>query len=118
MDLGAFLRPGGVISAIMAPVEPADFSGPVNAEPLPVILAERRGRPLWLAGEFPPAAGQVTVTLALPGYSLAADGSLEAAGTGSEATLILLGRIRNCRFFPLLGRYVLRLELLGRIYPG
>lgn len=117
MDLGAFLRPGDVFSAYLAPAEkpPNRADGP---KPTPVKgrLFERRGRPLWVSPVQIPVGSELVVTVELPGYDLADDGALNPAGPETRATVILLGRVRGCRLFPARRQYVLRLLLLGRIW--
>ncbi len=108
MDLGAFLRPGGGFSLMIAH-ESQKARGRVIA---------RRGRPVWLAAEPQPAGRLLNLTVDLPGFRLEPDGSLRPAGeAGASVALVLLGRVRACRRLPGRGLYLLRLKLLGRVWP-
>ena len=116
MDLGAFLRPGGIFPALLALTTkaPDDAVGSPSVEGR---LIERRGQPHWLSPVQMPIDGELLITVKLPGYNLAADGSLDLAGGETGATVILLARVRGCRFSPAHRQYILRLLLLGRICP-
>jgi hypothetical protein len=106
MDLGAFLRPGNGFSLTIAH-ESHEARG---------RLISRRGRPLWLAAEPQPAGRLLNLAVRLPGFHLEADGALTPAA-GTSATVALLGQVRACRRLPGRGVYLLRLKLLGRIWP-
>lgn len=108
MDLGAFLRPGGSFS-LMITREDRRVRG---------RLISRRGRPLWFAAESQPAGRLLNLTVEIPGFHLEPDGSLRPAEeAGASVAVVLLGRVRACRRLPRRGLYLLRLKLLGRVWP-
>jgi len=109
MDLGAFLRPGGIF--------PVTALAEGESQPAAGHLLERRGRPLWVADAPQPHGRVLTIRVELPGFRLAEDGSLTPAEAEALVPLILLGQVRGCRFFPPRQLYVLRLTLLGRVDP-
>lgn len=111
MDLGAFLRPGDEWPITVELEEEG------RTPPTPGRLTARRGRPVWFCAAPQPTGRTLTIALELPGFELAADGGLEAAGPRDRAGLYLLSRVRGCRYYPPRALYVLRLELLGRIWP-
>ena len=107
MDLGAFLRPGGIIPITVA-AEGENHSAEGR-------LLERRGRPLWLSAAPQPQGRVLTISVELPGYSLAEDGSLVLSGPHAQVPVILVGQVRGCRLFAPRQFFVLRLKLLGRV---
>lgn len=108
MDLGAFLPPGGSFSI--------KIKEKGAAEEIPGRVDEHRGRPFWIAVSRP--EGQILhITVELPGFSLGDDGSLKPAGPAARAYVVLVGQVKGCRFIPLWRQYVLRLKLLGRVWP-
>lgn len=109
MDLGAFLRTGADLPITMA--------GEEQTRPLPGRLLERRRKPFWISPAAYPVGLKLVIRVKLPAYELASDGSLKPSVSAAEAELNLLGRVTRCRFFRPWNQYVLRLELLGRIYP-
>lgn len=113
MDLGAFLRPGGVFVISARPA--GDDIGPA-AEAVEGRLLERRGRPLWLLPKPAAPGSQRIVTVCLPGYNLLSDGSLSSAGDENQVSVSIVGQVRGCRRL-LGGRFYLwRLSLLGRLW--
>ncbi len=90
----------------------ADQGRPIQGQ-----LTERRGRPRWVLPSPQPPGRVLTITVELPGFRLAENGDLAPAGTESTAPVVLLGQVRGCRFFPPANVYVLRLKLLGRVWP-
>lgn len=111
MDLTAFLRPEADLPVTVG-------AGDDGGEPAAVgRLLVRRGRPIWLCPAPQPPGRTLILSLELPNFNLAEDGGLEAAGPEFSAPLRLLGRVRGCRYFPPRTAFLLKLELLGRIWP-
>jgi hypothetical protein len=110
MDLGAFLRPGADLAVALAPAEGG--GGSVQGR-----VARREGPPRWVGPTPQPTGRKLTLTLDLPGFSLDEGGSLRPAGPETSARVVLLGEVRGCRFWPPRELYVLRLSLLGRVWP-
>jgi len=109
MDLGAFLRPGDVFSITLTAED--------QALPHKGRLLERRGRPVWLSSAPWSAGGLLTIAVTLDGYRIDEEGNLAAAGQESGADIRLLARVKACRLYPPERSYVLRLKLLGRVWP-
>ena len=108
MDLGAFLRPGSQAAVLMAPEREG---GPA----IPGRLLRRGERLSWLCDAPQVPGRRLSLTLDLPGFSLAPEGDLVPAGPSDKAAVVLLAEVRGCRFW---GReYALRLSLLGRVWP-
>lgn len=111
MDLNAFLKPGADLPiTVTVEEEGADLQASGS-------LLLRHGHPVWLCSRPQPPGRALVLTLELPGFRLAEDGGFSPAGPESKAGLNLLSRVRSCRFFPPRAVFVLRLELLGRIWP-
>ncbi|MDR1922333.1 MAG: hypothetical protein LBS31_11435 [Candidatus Adiutrix sp.] len=109
MDLGAFLRPGGLYSVLMAAAnETAGGAAPVRG-----WLAARRDKPSWAAPGPQPPGRVLTVTLELDGFRLTRDGDL-APDVAGAAVVKLLAQVKGCRPLSPAGPYILRLRLLGR----
>jgi|GEM_PF-2258597 hypothetical protein len=111
MDLVSFLRPEADLLVKIAVEEEGV---------IPLIegrLMTRRGRPVWFCAAPQPTGRALILSLELPSFNLAEDGGLEAAGPEYSAPIYLLSRVRGCRYFPPRTAYLLRLELLGRIWP-
>lgn len=111
MDLNAFLEPGADLP-IMVTVEEEGGDLQVSGS-----LLLHRGHPVWFCSSPHPPGRTLVLTVELPGFRLADDGGLSPAEPGSKAGLHLLSRVRACRFFQPRAVFVLRLELLGRIWP-
>ena len=94
----------------MAPAESG--RGPARGR-----VVRRKDRLRWLCSAPQPPGRELTLTIDLPGFDLEDDGSLRPAGPPASASLVLLGRVRGCRFWPPGAVYVLRLSLLGRVWP-
>lgn len=111
MDLNAFLKPGADLPIIVT-VEEEGKGIQVSGS-----LLLRRGHPVWLCSKPQPPGRALVLTVELPGFRLADDGELSQAEPDTKAGLHLLSRVRACRFFPPRAVFVLRLDLLGRIWP-
>ena len=107
MDLGAFLRPDANL-----PVTMIDDN---QARSIEGRLKERRRRPVWICPEPRPLGCKLVINIKLPGFSRQNDGSLRAASSTAKAELSLLAVVAGCR--PFGNQYLLRLKLLGRIFP-
>ena len=107
MDLGAFLRPDADL--------PVMLIGENQAGLMEARLMERRRRPVWLCPQPCPVGLRLVATCKLPGFKLEGDGSLMPSRPDSEAELNLMGQVKACRLFKNL--YIVRLKLLGRIFP-
>lgn len=111
MDLVSFLKPEADLPVTVAVEEE-------GGEPsLKGRLLARHGRPVWLCSAPQPPGRTLILGLELPNFNLAEDGGLEAASPEFSAKLYLLSRVRGCRYFPPRAAYLLKLELLGRIWP-
>ena len=88
-----------------------------EGRPAPGRLWERRGRPVWFVGRPQPVGRILTIEVELTGFEVDKLGSLEPSSPQSEAVVTLVGRVLACRFFPPGEAYVLRLNLLGRVWP-
>jgi hypothetical protein len=104
MDLAAFLTPG---------VHPVFLDDdPDKKEPWGHVVF-RPGRPVsWVARDAQAPDASVAVTLSLPGWRLAPDGSLDPDGD-DIADVSLLVRIGACRSVE--GFHVLRFKSLTRL---
>ena len=107
MDLGAFLRPEADL--------PVMLIGENQTGLMEARLMERRRRPVWLCPLPCPVGLRLVATFKLPGFKLKDDGSIIPSLPTSEAELHLLGRVKACRLFK--NQYIVRLKLLGRIFP-
>jgi len=109
MDLGAFLPPGGSYSIKIKTTGAAEeIRGRVD---------EHRGRPFWMAESGQPAGRILNITVEMSGFSLDDDGALKPAGPSAVAYVVIVGQVKGCRFIPPWKQYVLRLKLLGRLWP-
>lgn len=111
MDLVSFLMPEADLLVKMA-VEEEDGTPSVKGR-----LMARHGRPVWFCSAPQPSGRTLILSLELPNFNLTEDGGLEAASPDYSAPICLLSRVRGCRYFPPRTAYLLKLELLGRIWP-
>ncbi len=88
-----------------------------NGRPVDGRLIERRGRQLWLSPVHQPPGEMLNLSLSLTGYRLDEDGALYPAELEALAVVELLARVLACRRCWPRPFYLLRLELLGRVWP-